>query len=179
MAKSVIVLIGPPGAGKGTQAQLLARKLAGVHLSSGEILRQNASTEVLEEMREGELVREPEVDQILAQALADAPADAPWILDGFIRLPQDEAWLLDELGKLGRKIDHVILLEVPETESSDRTAKRGRVDDAGSSLQERWQEYRDTTLRVVDDLDRRGLVAHVNGVGTVEEVAARINEALA
>jgi adenylate kinase family enzyme len=76
VAKDVIILIGPPGAGKGTQAQLLAKRLGGVHLSSGQILRDRASSKVLEEMREGEIVTEPEVDQILAKALEEAPADS-------------------------------------------------------------------------------------------------------
>lgn len=178
MSREVIVLIGPPGAGKGTQADILAEQLGGVHLSSGQILRRGASSKVLAEMQGGALVREPEVDRLLARALEDAPQDKLWILDGFIRLPQDERWLEGELAKLGRSIGLIILLDVPRDESHRRNARRGRSDDAEVSQEERWQEYLDQTIPVIYGFEQRGLLVKVNGVGTVDDVAGRVAGAL-
>lgn len=176
MSREVIVLLGPPGAGKGTQAELLAKRLHGVHLSSGQILRDRASGQVRQEMSHGELVHEPEVDQILNQALLEAPPDQPWILDGFIRLSQDAQWLQSALRAVGRQIDHLVLLDIPQNESAERTGQRGRSDDAPESLEERWQEYQEETRPVEAEFARLGVLTRVNGVGTVEEVAARIQE---
>lgn len=178
MSREVIVFIGPPGAGKGTQAELLTQRVGGVHLSSGAILRDHASSRVLGEMRQGELVREPEVDELLAQALEGAPQDKPWILDGFVRLAQDEVWLEESLATLGRHIDRIILLDISEEESERRVSQRGRSDDAVEALKERWDEYRHQTIPVIAGLEERGLLQKVNGVGSVAAVADQVAEVL-
>ena len=179
MASPVIVLIGRPGAGKGTQAELLARSNGWVHLSSGQILRQHAPAPVLAEMRQGQLVEEPVVEQLLEQALEQAPKNRPWVLDGFVRLEQDEAWLEGCLAKLGRQLTGVILLDLTEAQSNARLALRGRSDDNTAAVAERHREYEGETLPVVERYRAAGILKTIDATGTPEQVAARVQEALA
>jgi adenylate kinase len=150
--KQTIVVIGPPGSGKGTQAELLSKALGAVHLSSGEVLREHASAAVQAEMKRGELVREAEVDAILQTSLQEANAGSIWILDGYIRLAQDRDWLETSLKKLGRKIDLVIIFEAPEVTCRERVLGRGRTDDTVAAWSERWDEFVSVTIPVINSL---------------------------
>lgn len=176
---AVIVLAGPPGCGKGTQAELLAKWLGGTHLSSGDVLRLHSSKRVQTEMQQGELVTEPEVDDILEASLEAAPEDQPWVLDGYIRLAKDLDWLKRCLSRLGRQITDVILLNIPEEASQQRVAIRKREDDKPEVIRARWQEYREKTLPVLHDLAATRRLVEVNGMGSVGEVMKRVEEALA
>lgn len=178
MAAAVIALVGPAGSGKSVQAELLAKALGGVHLSSGDILRASASPAVQAEMRRGELPAEPEVDERLAAALVASPQDEPWILDGFIRLQTDLAWLETALQKLGRRLNSVIFLEISLEISLQRLAERGRADDASTVIAQRWQRYQEETEPIVRQLTEQGVAHRVDGVGTVAEVAARVEAAI-
>ena len=150
--KQTIVVVGPPGSGKGTKAELLSKALGAVHLSSGQVLRQHAPASIQAEMKRGELVRETEVDDILETSLEQANADAIWILDGYIRLAQDRDWLEASLKKLKRKIDLVIIFEAPEATCRERVMGRGRTDDTISAFGERWNEYASITIPVINSL---------------------------
>ncbi|MEO7617844.1 MAG: nucleoside monophosphate kinase, partial [Candidatus Saccharibacteria bacterium] len=150
--KHTIVVIGPPGSGKGTQAELLSHALGAVHLSSGQVLREHASAAVQAEMKRGELVRETEVDVILETSLQEANPGSIWILDGYIRLAQDRDWLEASLKKLGRKIDLVIIFEASETTCRERVLGRGRTDDTVAAWGERWNEFVGTTIPVINSL---------------------------
>lgn len=147
-----IILIGPPGSGKGTQAELLASSLGAVHLSSGQFLRDYASERIKREMERGELVREAEVDELLGQSLRQAPVDATWILDGYIRLPQDKSWLQTVLDRLDRKIDMVVVIDVAEDVCRARVLARGREDDTAAAWDERWNEFETVTQPIIDSL---------------------------
>ena len=147
-----IVLIGAPGSGKGTQADLLASAVGAVHLSSGQVLRDNAPKEILAEMKQGQLVTESAVDTILEASLQAANTEAIWILDGFIRLTQDRVWLENCLQELDRKIDVVIIIDTPEEVCKSRVLSRGRTDDTESAWTKRWKEYEATTIPVIDSL---------------------------
>lgn len=168
-----IIFIGPPGSGKGTQAELLATSLGAIHLSSGQVLRDHASLEVKQEMKRGELVRESEVDDILQKSLMSARTDTIWILDGYLRLPQDRIWLETLLGKLGRKIDLVIIIDVPENVCRKRVLSRGRADDTVVAWGERWDEFKTVTEPVIEGLTKFAYI-RVDG----DQEAHIINELL-
>lgn len=153
LAKTII-LIGPPGSGKGTQAELLASSLGAVHLSSGQFLREHAPERIKREMERGELVREAEVDRLLEQSLREAPVDATWILDGYIRLPQDKSWLLAVLDSLDRLIDMVVVMDVAEDVCRARVLARGREDDTAEAWDERWDEFETVTQPIIDSLTK-------------------------
>lgn len=147
-----IILIGPPGSGKGTQAELLASSMGAVHLSSGQFLRDHASERIKREMERGELVREPEVDELLEQSLRQAPLDSTWILDGYVRLPQDKTWLENVLDRLDRIIDMVVVIDVAEEVCRARVMARGRDDDTEAAWDERWNEFETVTQPIIHSL---------------------------
>ncbi len=178
MAAPVIVMIGAPGAGKGTQSDILAKRLGGVHLSSGQILRDSADPQLAATMARGELVDLDSLKRVVGPRLAQVPTNVPMVLDGFIRLPEDEAWLARQLGKVGRVINKVVYLEIDEAEADKRNIARHRGDDNGAVLKRRWADFRHQTMPVIESLRNAGLLVTIDGHGTFDEVAARIHEAL-
>ena len=175
--KQTFILIGPPGSGKGTQAELLADSLRAVHLSSGQVLRDHASLAVKSEMERGELVREKEVDIILESSLKSASEDAIWILDGYIRLAQDKAWLEASLARVGRSIDMVIIIDVSESLCRERVMSRGRADDTAEAWTERWAEFETITMPVIKSLERLPHI-HIDGSGDTQTINDQIISAL-
>jgi adenylate kinase len=103
-------------------------------------------------MERGELVREAQVDALLEKSLESATADAIWILDGYIRLPQDKDWLLEVLERLNRTIDMVIVMDVAEAICRKRVMSRGREDDTAAAWDERWNEFETVTLPIINSL---------------------------
>lgn len=160
--KATIVIIGPPGSGKGTQADLLAESIGAIHLSSGQVLRDHASEKVKSEMDRGELVHEKEVQSILENSLVVSPENATWILDGYLRLKRDKSWLEDTLEKLDRSINLVVIIDTPEEVCKSRVLARGRDDDTASAWTERWKEYESMTRPVIESL-KSGAHILVNG----------------
>ena len=210
-----IVLFGPPGAGKGTQAQRLSSRLGIPQISTGDLMRaeRKAGTELGrrfdEYMREGKLVPDELVGELLRQRLEQPDATGGAIFDGYPRtVPQAE--LLERLlAERGRKVDVVVALEVPLEELVDRITGRRmcgscgqvyhvrynppppsgrcgrcggelvqRPDDTEEVVRTRYEEYRRKTEPVLQWYRERGLVREVNGVGSLDEVAAGIDAAL-
>ncbi|HKF74728.1 MAG TPA: adenylate kinase [Candidatus Dormibacteraeota bacterium] len=185
----ICVLVGPPGSGKGTQAELIAADLGVPHISTGELLRAEAAAgtplgrEVAPVLAAGELVPDELMERLLQQRLA-APDAAPGaILDGYPRtVPQAEA--LDRcLTATGRRPDVVMLLEVEEEilvrRLLDRAAKEHRTDDNPDSIAERLAEYRQLTEPVIDHYRGEGVpVLAVDGTGPVDAVHARVARAM-
>lgn len=172
-----IIFLGPPGAGKGTQAKRLADHLGLVHLATGDMLREAVAqgTELGRQakaiMERGDLVPDDLVIAMLMERMADA--DKGVILDGFPRtLPQAEA--LDE--KLSGQIDVVLLLEVPEDELVQRMLGRGRADDTEEAVRNRLVVYREQTEPLVDYYSGKGLLSRVDGVGDMDIVQQRITD---
>jgi adenylate kinase len=179
-----IVFIGPPGAGKGTQAErmIAAYKLA--HLSTGDMLRaaRDARTEVgltaEKFMSAGQLVPDDVIVAIIGERL-DAPGcRSGYLLDGFPRtIAQAEAldrMLLDK----GTPLDGVLELRVPEEELFRRLAGRGRADDTPEVIRERLVAYRRQTEPLLDYYGKRGLLKVIDGLGTVDQIFARIRVVL-
>jgi len=178
MAGQVDIILGSPGSGKTEQANRLEVSRRYVHLSTGALLRANASAETLKEMAEGELVPSDQVEALLFTRMQAVQADLPILLDGFPRLKDEVKWLADVVPKLGRQLGHVIYLEVPRAEAEARLAKRGRQDDTASSETERWHEFEHKTKPVLDYYGHHKLLVQINGVGTPNEVAERIRQAV-
>lgn len=178
MAAPVIILLGPPGSGKGTQAAILARKLRGKHLSSGEILRRKGDPLVLSRLATGKLARSNDFFQAVDQVLREVPSDQVLILDGVGRMRKEVEWLQSKLAELGRPIKKVIHIGIDQNESLKRNSVRGRLEDAPEAQDKRWREYFDHMRETMGVYRQVGLLYEIDGMGTVDQVASRIEGAL-
>lgn len=175
-----LILFGPPGSGKGTQSQLVIEKYGLIHISTGELLRNEISTgtplgqEAEQFIQKGQLVPDEVVIGMLSTVLEKHPRSKGYIFDGFPRTAaQSEA--LDKLLSLRKTaITKVLSLEVPEDELVRRLLERGktsgRVDDANEEIiRARIVEYHNKTVPVADHYARVGKFKKVKGDGTIEE----------
>ena len=182
-----IVLFGPPGAGKGTQATILKKKYNLVHISTGDVFRYNIKNETelgllaKTYMDKGDLVPdEVTINMLEAEVEKNAEA-AGFIFDGFPRT-ESQAEALDAfLAKKGAVINGMIALEVPEDLLVERLLERGktsgRTDDTDESkIRNRFNEYNTKTAILKDFYQAKGNYYGVNGVGTIEEITIRLSE---
>ncbi len=179
-----IVFIGPPGAGKGTQADRIAQSYRLAHLSTGDMLRaaRDARTEVGlkadQYMSSGQLVPDEVIVAIIAARLLEPDCRQGYLLDGFPRtIAQAEA--LDQmLKRQGTPLSTVLELAVPEDELFKRLADRGRADDKPEVIRQRLVAYRNQTAPLLDYYGKAGLLSTINGLGTVDEIFQRIRAVL-
>jgi adenylate kinase len=184
-----IVLVGPPAAGKGTQAGRLVDRFGGVHIATGEILRSNADrgTELgrtaSRYMDRGELVPDDVIIDMVLERLGEGDCAGGFVLDGFPRtVPQAEA-LGKRLGELGRPLDVVVSLEVGEDELRRRLAARAEEQDRAEdedegAIRRRLELFDRETEPLLDFYDGQGLLVSVQAEGDVDEVTARVAAAL-
>ena len=181
--KQRLLFLGPPGAGKGTQAQRLASVDGLLHLSTGDLLRAEvqAGTPLGQEaeavMARGELVSDELVLAIVRSRLEGHRGG--WLLDGFPRnLVQAEALarLLDELNQ---QIEAVVLMQLDDAVLLQRLLARGRADDNDEVIRHRLTVYRDQTAPLIEHYRGLGLLIPVEASGTVTEIEARIRGVLA
>ena len=184
-----IVLVGPPAAGKGTQAGRLVDRFGGVHIATGEILRSNADrgTELgrtaSRYMDRGELVPDDVIIDMVLERLGEGDCAGGFVLDGFPRtVPQAEA-LGKRLGELGRPLDVVVNLEVGEDELRRRLAARAEEQDRAEdedegAIRRRLELFDRETEPLLDFYDGQGLLVSVQAEGDVDEVTARVAAAL-
>jgi adenylate kinase len=183
-----VVFLGPPGSGKGTQAKLLASRLGVPAISTGEILRAAVTErrplglQAKAVMDTGELVSDDLMVALIRERTQQADAHGGFILDGFPRTLAQAGALETMLSETGQALSGVLNLSVPEPLLVDRMAGRAaaesRSDDAPATVRERLRVYREKTAPLVDYYRERDLLTDVDGVGTVAEVSARIDQAL-
>jgi adenylate kinase len=184
-----MVLVGPPAAGKGTQAGRLVDRFGGVHIATGDILRSNADrgTELgrtaSRYMDRGELVPDDVMIDMVLERLGEGDCAGGFVLDGFPRtVPQAEA-LGKRLEELGRPLDAVVSLQVGEDELRQRLAARAEEqdraeDDDEDAIRRRLELFDRETEPLLDFYDGKGLLVGVDADGDVDEVTGRIAAAL-
>ena len=210
-----IILLGPPGAGKGTQAARLQAARGMIQLSTGDMLREAVAAgtpvglEAKAVMERGELVSDAIVSALIGERL-DSAADKGAIFDGFPRTRHQAEALEILLGERARHLDHVIELAVDEDELVERitgrftcarcgtgyhdkfrptkvpgvcdvcgsTEFKRRRDDNEQTVRTRMEEYRAKTAPILPFYEAKDLVRRVNGMGSIEEVAAEIDAIL-
>lgn len=188
MTASRLLLLGPPGAGKGTQAKLLVEHLEVPQVSTGDMLRAAVASgsEVGKQarayMENGELVPDEVVIGVAEERLAQPDAEKGFILDGFPRT-EAQAEALDRLlERRGTPLERCVCMMVDEDELVDRLLKRaeleGRSDDNEATIRNRMRVYREQTAPLIEHYRGLGVLREVDGVGSVEAVAARIEGAL-
>jgi adenylate kinase len=184
-----LLLVGPPGAGKGTQAAILAETYGIPAISTGDIFRSNVvngtplGLQVKAIMEAGEYVPDDLTNEIVAARLAETDARAGFLLDGYPRTIDQVNELDRILSKDNSALDAVVLLEAETDEVVARLLKRaieqGRIDDTEEVIRHRMDVYTEQTSPIIAVYDNRHLVVRVNALGPVDEVTARIVDALA
>jgi adenylate kinase len=184
-----LLLIGPPGAGKGTQAVILADTYKIPAISTGDIFRSNVKNEtalglqVKAIMAAGEYVPDSLTNAVVEDRLAEADAKAGFLLDGYPRTP-DQVHELDRmLDAQGASLDVVVLITADVDEVVSRLLHRavieGRADDTEDVIRHRLALYEEQTAPLIALYRKKNLVVTVDGLGSVEDVTARITTALA
>ena len=185
---SRFLLIGPPGAGKGTQAALLANAYSIPAISTGDIFRANVKNktelglQVKSIMDRGEYVPDSLTNELIRDRLSDADAEAGFLLDGYPRTNNQVNELDDILSSQHRILDAVILLVADTDELVRRLLKRaeeqGRTDDTEEIIRHRQDVYLAETQPLIEIYSERDLVVEIDGLGQVGEVTERILNAL-
>jgi adenylate kinase len=185
---SRFLLIGPPGAGKGTQAALLANAYNIPAISTGDIFRANVKNEtelglqVKSIMERGEYVPDSLTNELIRDRLAQADAEAGFLLDGYPRTNDQVNELDDILSSQHRILDAVVLLVADPDELVRRLLKRaqeqGRTDDTEEIIRHRQNVYLEQTQPLIEIYSSRSLVVEIDGLGQVGEVTERILNAL-
>ncbi|TMU90376.1 adenylate kinase [Streptomyces sp. DASNCL29] len=178
-----LVLIGPPGAGKGTQAALLGSRFGIPHISTGDLFRENVTrgTQLGQQARRyldaGELVPDHVTGGMVRRRLEEPDAQRGFLLDGFPRTIEQARALATILARTGADLDAVLELDAPEDVVVERLRGRGRSDDTEEIIRHRQRVYRRQTASLLAHY--ADIVVTVRSVGTVEEVADRALAALA
>lgn len=183
-----VIFVGPPGVGKGTQANRLVGDLEVVHLSTGEILcaamkeESPLGVEARQYVEAGKLVPDRLIVNMIGDRLNRPDCENGWLLDGFPRTV-DQARALDELlAEQSRRIDVVLALVAPVEELKQRLLKRaeleGRSDDNPTTIAQRLTVYEEQTAPVLDYYRRQSLLREIDGLGTPDEVFERVSQTI-
>jgi adenylate kinase len=176
-----LIMMGPPGAGKGTQGALLARRLGIPRYSTGDILRQALrdgtamGLEARRNMHSGELVPDDVILGIVGEALDSEESSRGFLLDGFPRTVAQAEGLRALLLEMGQELDAIVDLSVDDDEIMRRLSTRGRKDDLQETIRRRLEVYRAKKKPLLDWYEDTGVrIVSVEGVGDIDEIQAQI-----
>jgi adenylate kinase len=183
-----LIIMGPPGAGKGTQAKFIAEHFGIPAISTGDIFRANVSrgtelgVEAKRYMDAGEYVPDEVTNRMVRNRIEEADADPGFLLDGYPRTLAQVEELDGMIERTGHALDAVVVLTVDQDEVVDRLLQRaetdGRADDTAEVIRRRQEIYAEETAPLVDVYRDRGLLIEVDGLGDIEDVTKRIFDAL-
>ena len=183
-----LIFMGPPGAGKGTQAKIICSNYNIPQISTGDILRDSiknsteAGLKAKSYMDKGDLVPDSVVISIIKDRLAEADCKHGFLLDGFPRTIEQADSLESLLKEMGLNLDAVVNLAVPDQELLTRLLERakieGRADDNEETIKNRLVNYNNKTFPLLDYYRKKGLLKEVNGLGKLEEITEMIKKEL-
>jgi adenylate kinase len=183
-----VLLLGPQGAGKGTQAKRISAEYGIPHIASGEILRAEMAAETELGLRvkdvhdRGDLVSDDLMIELIRTRLEHADTESGFILDGFPRTTVQAEALDEMLGELGRSFSIVFALQIPDELAFERLRRRaeveGRADDTDEAIRRRLENYHRETAPLIEHYRVRGNVVPIHGERSENEVFAEIQSAL-
>ena len=183
-----IILFGPPGAGKGTQAKYLVKKLNGYQISTGDILREEIEKDtdigkkIINNMNEGKFVEDEIVNKLLEKIIFDTNKKNKLIFDGYPRTINQAKNLENLLNKSNQKIEHVLFLNVDKDSIIKRIEKRKilekRSDDDANTILKRYDTYMEVTKPVLDYYSKNYNFHEVDGSMEIEDISKKIEEIL-
>ena len=183
-----LIFLGAPGAGKGTQAEVVCEKLNIPTISTGNIIREalkngtELGLKAKSYMDSGALVPDEVVIAIIKERLAQADCQNGFVLDGFPRTVEQAEALSKILKETKMDLDAVVNLSVPDKELVqrllNRAIKEGRADDNEETISNRLHTYNSKTLPLIDYYRKAGILREINGVGSMEEITKEIQKAL-
>ncbi|SDX47005.1 Adenylate kinase [Saccharopolyspora shandongensis] len=177
-----LVLVGPPGAGKGTQAAVLSEQLDVPHISTGDLFRANIGNatplgqKAKSYLDTGDLVPDEVTNEMVRDRLSDEDAAKGFLLDGYPRTTTQAEVLAEMLRERGTELTAVLQFDVPEEELVTRMLARGRADDTEDIIRRRLAVYRSETEPLLEYYQDR--IVKIDAVGSIEEITARALEAL-
>jgi adenylate kinase len=184
-----LLIVGPPGAGKGTQAARIAERFDIPTISTGDIFRKNIAdgtplgAQVKAIVDAGDYVPDSLTNALVTDRLNEADAAGGFLLDGYPRTPDQVRYLTDLLSSHGHALDAVIRLVADQEEIVRRLRQRaiemGRVDDSEEAIRHRQEVYLRETAPLIDMFREEGLLIEIDGLGAIDDVTERIFEALA
>lgn len=177
-----LLFVGPPGAGKGTQAERTAKHLGIAHISTGDMFREldtesELGRRVSDIMQSGGYVPDSIVVELLSQRIEEPDAGDGYILDGFPRTPGQVDALDGLIGEDG--LDCVVLFDVSEDALVERLMGRGRADDTEDTIRNRMRVYAEQTEPLIDLYEDRGILVRISGEGSIDDITQRVLESIA
>jgi len=179
-----LLIVGPPGAGKGTQAARIAERFGIPTISTGDIFRANIANEtelgkrVKQIVDAGDYVPDSLTNELVTDRLSEADATTGFLLDGYPRTPDQVRYLDELLSSHGHKLDAVLRLVADQEEIVRRlqlrSVEQGRADDSEDAIRHRQEVYQRETAPVLEMFREQGLLIEVDGLGSVDEVSDRI-----
>lgn len=179
-----LIFLGPPGAGKGTQAEILSQEYDIPHISTGDTLRSAVAqktplgNQAKDYMDRGELVPDDLILNLIQERLLEPDTDRGWILDGFPRNIAQAKFLDRLLAKLDLAADYVLYLAVPDEVLISRLLSRQRRDDNEDTIRRRLEVYRHDTMPVIDFYQEQDSLKTIDGNDSMEAVTAALKKAI-